>query len=73
MEADRTRCSECGGETELGVLLDVAEATVLKQTWMRGIPKKAWLGAGIKVKRDQCLTVDTYRCKACGYLKSYAL
>jgi hypothetical protein len=71
MQSDRTRCSECGGETEPGVLLDVTESRVDPQKWARGSPEKTWLG-GLKIKKEGLYAVETYRCKVCGYLKSYA-
>ena len=71
MQPDRARCSECGGETEIGVLLDYSEGRWDSQKWARGVPEKNWLG-GLKIKKGQSSIVETYRCKACGDLKSYA-
>jgi Domain of unknown function (DUF6487) len=71
MQPDQTRCSECGGEMELGVILDNSDGRVDPQKWARGNPDKSWLG-GLKIKKGQFSVVDTYRCKVCGYLKSYA-
>jgi hypothetical protein len=64
--------SECGGEMEAGFMIDVAEAGVLQQKWARGLPVKGWLGISVKVKKEDCLLVETHRCKSCGYLKCYA-
>ena len=50
MESERTPCGECAGEVEAGFIADVSEATVLQQTWVRGIPQKRWIG-GLKVDR----------------------
>lgn len=71
MQPDRTRCTECGGEMELGFLLDTTRGGILPQRWSKNFPEGTWWG-GVKVKWDQCRIVKTDRCKACGYLKSYA-
>jgi hypothetical protein len=56
---------------EAGFIADVSEATVLQQTWVRGIPQKRWIG-GLKVDRKNCVPVRANRCKNCGFLKFYA-
>lgn len=71
MEGDRARCTECGGEMELGIILDNTHGATLQQKWLKGPAKKSWWGA-IKVDRNSCRTVETMRCTACGFLKSYA-
>jgi hypothetical protein len=71
MESERTPCGECAGEVEAGFIADVSEATVLQQTWVRGIPQKRWIG-GLKVDRKNCVPVRANRCKNCGFLKFYA-
>jgi hypothetical protein len=50
MQPDQTRCSECGGEMELGVILDNSDGRVDPQKWARGSPDKSWLG-GLKSRR----------------------
>lgn len=40
MGSEQTQCRECGGEMEAGFIADVSEATVLQQTWVRGIPQR---------------------------------
>jgi hypothetical protein len=72
MQPDPARCSECSGEMEVGFILDFTEGAMLQQKWARGLPVKGWLGLGLKVKAEDCLIVETHRCKSCGYLKSYA-
>jgi len=71
MQPDPARCSECSGEMEVGFMTDVSNGTVLQQEWARGFPVKRWWG-GLKVKEEDCLLVETRRCKSCGYLKCYA-
>jgi hypothetical protein len=71
MQPDRTRCTECGGEMELGFILDYTYGGILPQKWAKDAPKKSWWG-GIKVNQADCRTVETTRCMACGFLKSYA-
>jgi hypothetical protein len=69
MISDPTRCSDCGAEMELGFLPDVTQAGALQQKWVRGPVEEKWIG-GVKTKG--ALPVETYRCKNCGLLKSYA-
>jgi hypothetical protein len=69
MQSDLTRCSECGGEMEVGFLVDVTDSRTLQQRWARGPVVKSWI-LGVKVK--QSLLIETHRCKNCGLLKSYA-
>jgi hypothetical protein len=71
MGIERTQCPECGGEMEGGFIADLSEASVLQQTWVRGVPEKRWFG-GLKVDRKNCAPVRTNRCKKCGFLKSHA-
>jgi hypothetical protein len=52
MGSEQTQCRECGGEMEVGFIAGVSEATVLQQTWVRGIPQKRWIG-GLKVDRKK--------------------
>lgn len=71
MQLERTKCTECGREMETGFLVDFTYGAALAQTWTSGVPQKRWWGR-VKVNQDQCRTVETDRCKACGFLKSYA-
>jgi hypothetical protein len=71
MEVELMRCTECGTEMEAGYIPDLTYGTVLPQKWANGAPKYQWL-AGIRFDKDNCRAVDTYRCKSCGLLKSYA-
>jgi hypothetical protein len=71
MQPDPMRCTECGGEMEIGFILDRTQNYFFPQSWTKDPPKKRWWGT-VKVNRDECRTVETNRCKACGFLKSYA-
>jgi hypothetical protein len=71
MGFEQTQCPECKGEMEVGFIADVSEGSVLQQKWVRGMPKKRWIG-GLKVDRKNCVLVQANRCKSCGFLKFYA-
>jgi hypothetical protein len=71
MQPDPAQCPECGGEMEIGFIPDFTYGAVLPQRWSKDAPQKNWL-AGVKFKRDQSRTIETYRCTSCGLLKSYA-
>jgi len=71
MQPDRTRCTECDGEMELGFPLDHMENGAIQAKWAKGVPQKRWWG-GLKLKRNDIRSVETFRCKVCGFLKSYA-
>lgn len=54
-----------------GFLLEISQGSNLATTWLEGPPEKSfWMGT--KVKGKERLPVQTYRCGACGFLKSYA-
>ena len=56
---------------ELGFIPDVAEGRTLQQQWVKGVPRRKWW-IGIYIKRGEAQPVETYRCKKCGLLRSYA-
>ncbi len=63
------KCLRCEGEMEGGVIADTSPSSVLKaERWGTNISGLSIAGKGLKNARD----VYTYRCKACGYLESYA-
>ena len=63
-------CPRCGGQMEPGIMLDHAYLMYRQAEWAKGEPQRSiWFG----VRSFPTLKVDTYRCKACGYLESYAL
>ena len=71
MPPDRSRCSECAGAMEPGYIPDFADSGILMQRWFPGTPKTHWR-KGLKVDGNACRSVETDRCKNCGFLKSYA-
>jgi hypothetical protein len=71
MQPDPLRCTECGGEMEIGYIADHTEYGCVQQVWVKEPPQKNWIG-GLKIKRENVRKVDTNRCKSCGFLKSYA-
>ena len=65
-------CAKCGGEMELGYLLDLSHGQVVRQRWTPAPLPRGWLG-GIRFKGwDEGYIVGTYRCSQCGFLESYA-
>jgi len=61
-------CPKCGGAFENGFLLDRSGSAVHISTWVQGSPKVE--GSG--VNEEPSSPVVTKRCKACGYLESFA-
>lgn len=65
------KCSKCSGEMEIGFLPDRSYAVVLPAVWVAGFPERKWIG-GLKVTDRPAYRVETWRCKGCGNLESYA-
>jgi hypothetical protein len=63
-----SNCPKCGGQFENGFLLDRSRSSLHVTTWVQGSPKVE--GAG--VNEEPASPVVTKRCKACGFLESYA-
>jgi hypothetical protein len=55
---------------EVGFLLELTYGAALPTRWITGAPEKRWIG-GVKTDK-QWYGVETWRCKSCGYLESYA-
>lgn len=57
---------------EAGFMLDQTHDAVVRQSaWTEGTPEpRFWTGLDLKGRPR--LPVTTYRCRACGYLESYA-
>ena len=54
-----------------GFIKDEGHGVVHSSKWVAGPPEKSfWLGTKTRGKKQ--VQVATYRCKVCGYLKSYA-
>lgn len=70
MEPINTKCPECKGIMEPGLIADRGYGQVFASKWVEGDPKmNMWTGA---LKNDQVFTLRAYRCKDCGYVKLYA-
>jgi predicted nucleic-acid-binding Zn-ribbon protein len=64
-------CPKCQGKFEEGFIKDQGHGIVHSSKWVEGPPEKSfWLGTKTMGKKQ--VQVATYRCKACGYLESYA-
>ena len=64
-------CPECDGPMEPGFLLDLTQGGRTQTRWVEG-PFERSLWTGAKVKGRAVYAVDTWRCTACGALRSYA-
>ena len=64
-------CPKCGGQMEVGYTLEMTKASNLPTLWIEGEPEPAyWSLTKIKGKRKR--QIASYRCRACGFLESYA-
>ncbi|MCC7529196.1 MAG: hypothetical protein IT342_11775 [Candidatus Melainabacteria bacterium] len=61
-------CPKCNGQFENGFLVDRGHSGNYINSWVQGTPK----GDGNGVNTDPGSPVVTMRCKACGFLESYA-
>lgn len=69
--SEKMECSDCGGVMVEGFILQPAPGGYAVSRWIKGEPQRSWW-RGIKTKDVECRAVETYRCEACGLLKSYA-
>ena len=65
-------CPKCKGEMEPGVIPDMGYGRVWVSGWQPGAADKGPLG-GLKMRGKARYEVTAYRCKACGFLESYAV
>lgn len=70
------KCTQCGGETSTGFLLETGHYNVRSVTiWVEGMPEKPsfwdW-DNGLKLENRANLPVTAYRCIKCGHLEFYA-
>lgn len=67
-------CEKCAGVMEIGFIADYtygdSDSTVVQNAWIEGELERTWAGAKIKGKRKYL--VETFRCKNCGFLESFA-
>ncbi len=65
------KCPECGEEMVEGFILDMTYGGRLVPRWVEGQPEKSmWMG--VRTKGKECRSVESYRCRKCGLLRSYA-
>jgi len=72
MELDKS-CPKCSNVMQSGFILDhTAHSTNVVAQWQPGEPQRSfWVG--VQTKDSPQYEIRAYRCKACGYLESYAL
>jgi hypothetical protein len=64
-------CPKCQHSMEIGFILENDQGAYRTAQWADGTPiRSVW--TGLKMKGKLIHQVDTYRCKHCGYLESYA-
>jgi hypothetical protein len=77
MAERKLSCLRCQGDMETGFTVDNAYYMRAVSSWMPGAPEfRTFFGkskiALTKMKDRTAISTTTYRCKACGYLESYA-
>lgn len=63
-----TDCPKCNGKMENGFIIDRGRTRNNLTTWVQGTPQADISG----VNSEPGSVIVTMRCKACGYLESYA-
>ena len=69
--AGPSSCPKCAGTMEGGFTLDQGHGTYAVAEWVAGAPEKS-MWTGIKLRKKTRLRVETWRCRRCGFLESYA-
>ena len=64
------KCPKCGSEMLEGFILDMTDAGTSVSQWVAGRPERSWTGP--KVGGKERHQIQSYRCRKCGYLESYA-
>jgi hypothetical protein len=63
------KCPDCSTSMEEGFIYDQGAPAQPQSSWVKGAPEPAyWFGRNKKPR----VKVATFRCEACGLLKSYA-
>jgi hypothetical protein len=63
------KCPDCSGPMEEGYIYDQGAPAHPQSSWVKGPPEPSyWFGLKTKPR----VKVTTFRCEACGLLKSYA-
>ena len=71
MAKQTLKCPRCKGSLETGRILDRCGGSNQLSIWSPGEPKKFIFGM-VKANKGS-MPVQTYRCRDCGYLESYAV
>ncbi len=70
-----TECPDCGAQMEDGFIPDSAFQGYLQTHWHRGQaeePSVFGFSLGKQIDESEMIPVRTFRCPACGLLRSYA-
>ena len=65
------RCGKCGGEMTEGFLIDNQRQAVRGVQWAEGAPSY-WFLDVLRMKGRTRLPVESWRCRKCGLLESFA-
>jgi Domain of unknown function (DUF6487) len=72
MSAEETRCPKCKGAMAQGFMVDWSQGGGRRvSNWVEGPPEKS-LWHGTAAPGEKSIPVGAFRCKACGFLESYA-
>lgn len=77
MSQSDLKCPKCTGDLERGYVLDMSTHVCFAAQWAPGLPKRSWsdfwrqLMISLPQMNDR-IPIATFRCKACGFLESYA-
>lgn len=64
------QCPKCNGAMVEGFVPTEKSSMPLISVWVEGPPQKGWMG---NVKQPGTpIPIETWRCRRCGYLESYA-
>jgi hypothetical protein len=56
---------------EPGYLLELGRSGVSTSNWVEGLPATSWF-FGLKLTGRRQIPTQSYRCKNCGFLETYA-
>lgn len=65
------KCSNCKGEMQAGIVVDLNYAGVLPSMWVESQPIIG-VGSGAAIDSRRKVKTISYRCSKCGHVDSYA-
>lgn len=66
------KCPRCQGSMELGVIINKDSGGMRSTSrWIEGVAEKSWFG-GVKLGGRRLVEIETFRCRRCNLLESYA-